>query len=324
MKTTSLEVLETTGPVVDQGGHVSLDRARIEQLARTWIDSSFAVPNWDDEVHWSDGGPNTVNAVLLLDALNFCFWPNPGQPKWSLDYQGKTFNGYMALAAGLKRAIEAGDPLYSAERLAALTLEDLKEIFAGENEIPMLPERLANAQEVGQVLLEKYQGSFVNAIESVSHSAIALTQLLVRDFPCFRDETTYNGQLVRFYKRAQITVIDLLGTFGGQGFGRFDDAHLLTAFADYKIPQVLEAQGILRYSDELCETLNSYQLIPAGDPREVEIRAGMVWAVEYLRQAFESLGRPIQAYELDWFLWNVGQQPVPNERPYHRTRTIYY
>lgn len=324
MTSTTPGVLETTLPVVEQADHVRLDRERIDALCQQWLDSSFAVPNWDDAVHWSDGSPRTANAVLLLDALNFCFWPDPGQPKWSIDYQGRRYNGYMALAASLKRAIEEGDPLDDADRLAELSLDDLRHIFRGENQIPMLEERLANAREVGQVLASRWEGQFARVIEKAAGSAVYLTDLLTHEFSSFRDVTTYKGQEVRLLKRAQICVIDLLGTFAGQGLGHFSDAGQLTAFADYKIPQVLEAQGALVYSSELCATLDNYQLIPPGDPREVEIRAGMVWAVEYLRQGFERLGRATSAYELDWFLWNVGQRPVENERPYHRTRTIYY
>lgn len=319
-----LDILEGTGRVVEQATQVSIDRQKVEQLCDQWARDEFPVSPWNAQVHWSDGTRRTANAVLLLDALNFCFWPDPGQPKWSIEYQGHTLNGYMALAAGLKRAIEQGDPLYDAERLVGLTLDDLRHIFRGQQEIPMLSERQSNAQEIGWELLQSWEGSFANMVEEAAGSAPRLAQLVYDQFPCFQDSTTYRGQPVHFLKRAQITVVDLLGTFGGQGLGRFDDADQLTAFADYKIPQVLEALGVLRYSDELAATLDAKELIPAGDPREVEIRAGMVWAVEYLRRGLAERGRQVSAYELDWYLWNVGQRPVERERPYHRTRTIFY
>ena len=66
------------------------------------------------------------------------------------------------------------------------------------------------------------------------------------------------------------------------------------------------------------------ELIAAEDPREVEIRAGMVWAIERISQQMRELGREILPYELDWFLWRLGQSPSLGEKPYHRTRTIYY
>jgi hypothetical protein len=30
---------------------------------------------WDASVHFCDGGPLTVQYLLVVDALNFCFWP---------------------------------------------------------------------------------------------------------------------------------------------------------------------------------------------------------------------------------------------------------
>lgn len=39
---------------------------------------------------------------------------------------------------------------------------------------------------------------------------------------------------VSFLKRAQIFVGDLWSRFAGRGFGKFDDIHTLTMFADYR------------------------------------------------------------------------------------------
>jgi len=299
---------------VEAARDVAVDRARLAELCAQWAQDPWEVPPWDEEVHYPD-----PNYVLLLDALNFCFWSEPGQPRWELEYRGRTYNGYRALAAGLRKAIEEGVPL-----LDAGYLRELSSLHDVLGDIPMRAEREAHAREVGRVLTERYAGSFETMARAAGGSAVRLVGMLEDELSSFRDRTTYAGQEVRFLKRAQITVVDLAGTFGGQGCARFEDLTQLTAFADYKIPQVLEAQGILRYSPALAAVLDRRELIPAGDPREVEIRAGMVWAVEWIRQELSARGRELAAYEIDWFLWNVGQRPVPNERPYHRTRTIFY
>ena len=40
------------------------------------IKDSVPKVEWDFEgIHYSDGGPLTVQYLLVLDALNFCFWP---------------------------------------------------------------------------------------------------------------------------------------------------------------------------------------------------------------------------------------------------------
>lgn len=317
-------VLESTRPVVDGAEHVQINRPRVQALCREWAQNPVPIPPWDDSVHFSDGGPATANYVLLLDALNFCFWPDPGQPRWTIDYQGRTLGGYLALAASLKRGIEEGLPLLDANWLARVTPEHLLHVFRGEGRIPMLERRVANAREAGQVLKSRYGGSFARAIESCQGSAVRLVELLEREFSSFCDVATWKGRTVRILKRAQITPVDLYGTFGGAGLGHFSDLEALTAFADYKIPQVLRALGILEYGPSLAERVDRMDLLEPGSPEEVEIRAAMVWAVEWIRQGLQAEGLSRRAFELDWFLWNLGQEPLPGQQPYHRTRTWFY
>lgn len=317
-------VLSSTLPVLEQARHVWIDRRAVLKLASRWASENVAIPGWDEEVHWSDGTLATASAILLLDAWNFCFWPDPDEVKWGIDYKGKSYNGYMGLAASIKRAIEDGDHIYRPERMACLSLEDLRHIFRGRGEIPMLDTRLANAHQVGRKLLEDWNGDFANMIMAAEGSAVSLTQLVVDNFPCFDDRSYYFGREVKFYKRAQILVIDLMGALGDNALVRFHDADRLTSFADYKIPQVLEANGVLRYTPQLNALISRQEEIVAGDPMEVEIRAGMVWAVELLRIEMGARGYRVAPYQLDWLLWNLGQEQVKGEKPYHRTRTVFY
>jgi len=92
----------------------------------------------------------------------------------------------------------------------------------------------------------------------------------------------------------------------------------LTAFADYKLPQILREHGVLHYSPQLAADVNTRTIIAAGSPQEIEIRAGTVQASELLA---EKLGMP--AFKVDWLLWNQAQG-MKMQHPYHLTRTIYY
>ena len=134
----------------------------------------------------------------------------------------------------------------------------------------------------------------------------------------------YFGAPVRFYKRAQILVADLHGAFAGQDLGSFSDLDILTAFADYKVPQVLRALGVLAYDPKLAERIARREIIPPGSPAEVEIRAATIWACELLRRALAERGQSLRTFEIDWALWNAGQALPPETPPYHRTPTIFY
>jgi len=86
-------------------------------------------------------------------------------------------------------------------------------------------------REAGRILDETFDGSFINCIDDAHGSAAALVNLLAKEFPCFRDESTFEGRRVRFYKRAQILVADLWACFNGQSYGNFNDIEKITMFA---------------------------------------------------------------------------------------------
>lgn len=321
----TLGVLETTRPVVEAARFVRVDFAAASALADDLARDHPSPPLWDAAHHFVDDRPGgdarTAQYVLVLDALNFCFW---GEPRWQVEYEGEWVNGYYALAVALKRAIGEGFPLLDASYLSSLTDADLRDILRGRGEIPLFAERLANLHEVGRALAEHHEGQFANLVRRAGGSAVVLALAIVREFSSFNDVTTWRGREVRFYKRAQICVADLAGALGGQGLGRFTDLDRLTAFADYKVPQVLRRVGVLVYTPELAALLDSRTLIPPGSEEEVEIRATTVWGVEHIRRAVAGRGVALAATEIDWLLWERGQRTSEHDRPYHLTRTIYY
>ena len=77
--------------------------------------------------------------------------------------------------------------------------------------------------------------SVVRLIREADHSAGKLVNLLAKHFECFRDEARFEGQKVRFLKRAQIFVADLWAAFNGTGYGEFHDIGHLTMFAGKEI-----------------------------------------------------------------------------------------
>jgi hypothetical protein len=322
-----LGVLSSTLPVVQRARQVRLDLGRVESLAARWAEEGWRAPAWDATLHFNDGTERTLNWMLLVDAMNFCFWGEAGQPRWAVEYRGRTYNGYMAEAASLMRALDEGYPLWDAAYLAELSEADLRQVFRpapGMPEIPLFMERLVNSREVGRVLLAKYGGQFARAVEAAGGSAAALARRIIEDFSSFNDVSTYEGAQVRFYKRAQLCVADVHGTFGGEGWGKLSDLEQLTVFADYRLPQLLRQEGMLVYSPDLAARVDRLELLPANSPEEVEIRAATIWAGELLRRALGAQGIQALASEIDYALWMLSQKMPADARPYHRTRTIYY
>lgn len=127
----------------------------------------------------------------------------------------------------------------------------------GDNatQIPLFNERISVLHEVGDILFKKYNGTFETCLKEADKSAIKLLEIIVDNFPCFRDEALYKEKKVALYKRAQILVADLWNFFSGKGWGEFVDIDKITMFADYRVPQVLVYFGALSYSTELMKKL---------------------------------------------------------------------
>ncbi|MBI4673027.1 MAG: hypothetical protein HY741_15340 [Chloroflexi bacterium] len=316
-----LEILATTANVIQHAQFVTLDLRRIRTVARVLSLRPVPVPGWNFEYHFCDGTARTVMYVFLLDALNFSFW---GDPKWCVQYVRSDLDGYWALAAALKRAAERDASFLDAENLAALAPETLARVLRGNVEIPLFVERWRNVQELGRVLRDHFGGSAARLVEQANGDAAQLARLVAQNVSSFNDTTLYKGRAVNFFKRAQILAGDLYGSFGGEKWGAFHNLQDLTAFADYKLPQILRAWGILNYAPELARRVDRKIPLAKDSPHEIEIRAAMVWAVELLRHALAQHDRVLNSVQMDWFLWQSSQATIKGMKPYHRVRTIYY
>ena len=104
----------------------------------------------------------------------------------------------------------------------------------------------------------------------------------------------------------------------------FADIDALTMFADYRVPQILRSMGVLTYSTALAASIDSYEQIPWGDEREVELRAQTIVAVDMLQLELRSRGKNLMVLECDWLLWQQGERLKDEILPHHRTLSIYY
>ena len=331
-KTDPFGIRAATAIVMADTSWVTIDGDAIRRCATEmqgdWSDS----PAWDDALHYRDTPMETAGWVVVLDALNFCFWAQGDDPdvRWRVTWRGTTHDGYDALAAALHRAVvDDGHPVWSPSWLRSLTMDSLAEVLRGDDgcpSIPLLPERLANLRELGKRLGDRHPG---NLAASADGSAVTLVQSVLELLPSFRDAGSWQtsdgtAMQVPFYKRAQILAADLAGSLAGTELTIDHDLDRLTAFADYKVPQVLRQLGILHYQPDLAARIHRLERIPVNSPEEVSIRSATVQACERLVTALSTLGVKTNASALDWRLWTLGQHLAGDAEPYHRTVTIFY
>ena len=318
------EVLETAREVAGMSRHVRINRKALVRFSEELARIETPAPGWDSVHHFRGSEEETLAYLLVVDTVNFCFWPPAGGEKWEISNGPVCCSGYYALAVSLKKALKSGVPVTSAQFLASLSLDRLKGIFEGRGQLQLIERRWDNLRELGRVLMDGYQGQAHNLVAEARGSAVELTELLAGKLSSFRDVAFYQDKEVFFYKRAQLFAADLHVAFGGKGWGSFRDIADLTAFADYKLPQVLRHLGVLEYAPELAEKIDRMVCLDPGSGEEVEIRANTIWAVELIRQEMGLVGRPLRAFEIDGILWHLGQQEVSRAKPYHRTVSIFY
>ncbi|KAL6761190.1 hypothetical protein V8C86DRAFT_2537458 [Haematococcus lacustris] len=273
-------VLQTCEAVVRQATHISINSSGLTKAAATVTETDLcrlsSLTSFDDQMHFVDrssheGQALTATALLVVDALNFCFWPEPG-----LEYEH--------LAKGVKAAVLADQTCLAAERLVQCKGEDVQALLGWPRPVPLQEERARLLREVGAGLLQHCGGSVTTLLESAQGSAVALVDRVTALFPGFRDHAVYRGAQVFFYKRAQIWVGDVYGALQGRGLAAFHDIAALTMFADYRVPVVLRVLGVLDYSPELEALVQARQQLMPGSEQEVEIRAATVVAVEQMRR----------------------------------------
>ncbi|KAK9678476.1 hypothetical protein RND81_11G214000 [Saponaria officinalis] len=304
------EVRRTAAWVASHSSHVFVNSSGIEKVVED-IKGEIPKVEWDFEgIHYFDGGPLSVQYLLVLDSLNFCFWPDE-----ELNYDH--------LALGLKRAVEHDKSALDADRLQKYTGPELQAMLKWPRPLPLEDERVRLLHEVGRELERNFEGKASKLVESCGKSAAKLVELVTRHFPGFRDNTVYKGHQIFLYKRAQIFVADLWGAFKGQGYGELNDIGSITIFADYIVPAVLRRLGVLNYSSALANIVESNTEIGSGTEEEVELRACSIHAVEKIRELIQlKSGKKVLSVELDLWLWSYGVQL--EALPHHRTLSIYY
>ena len=306
--------------VTERAKLVHIDRDRIADYAASLPAEQLKRPKLDPRVHYLGHGEATAIFILTLDSINF------GSGYFPQLAKRPGHSGYFTIAASLKDHFVSRGTVTAVE-LSRTSRTDCARIFGqdlGNPAIVELVELYTSAmRQLGWFLLNNYGGSFADMLGAANGSAETLVRVLERMI-FFRDVQRYGELEVPFYKRAQLTAADLALAFEGESFGRFDGLDHLTIFADNLVPHVLRVDGVLRYDDTLLKRIEDGELIAGGSREEVEIRASAVHAAELIRAALAARGTNVRSIDVDYLLWNRGQQPEYKAHPRHRTRTVFY
>ena len=311
------KVLETSKFVVDNAKHVKINYDKANEL----IDELLKF----DNVHYLTKVPygvydmstrDIINFLLIYDSIDFSFW---GNPKWTINVNGKDLDGGIALLHCIFNMFDGRDSLEVYKQLENMTLEDFKEILKGNIDIPLLEERYKIVSSIAEIVNKKMNGSFYDYIKDMNTDQ-EIFKTILNNFSGFEDTRTYKGQTVYFYKLAQLLTSDILHVIENKEQKEVDYSNLLGC-ADYKIPQVMQGFGILEYDTKLSSLLETKTEIEENSEYEVEIRASMIVVINYI---WEQIDKIIDKIDINDFIWSKGQDKTKKYKPYHLTRTKSY
>jgi len=314
------QVLSSVSKVIPQLSCLEIDIEKLHEVAINLSKEDFGI-NYE-------GNPNIVpveyiRKIMLINTLNFVFTDFSTSVKYKIENLSDT----DAMVYQIEKALLEGVPLTQGHYMRDMDLKEFKRIFTGNIEMPMADEKVEILNNVGDTLVTKYDGDWINFIDDgpkkLYDNGEGLVERLVRDFKRFDDHSIFENEKVYFLKLAQLAFWGIQRELSKRYF-HIEDMENMTAFADYIIPVALESFGIVKYSSELKEKINSGILIDRDSIEEIEIRSTSIYVTAKLTELinnYKNEEEKIIIPQLDFKLWTDFHA---DERPHHLTKTIMY
>ena len=319
------EVLSSVSKAIHQLEHLSIDLDSIENTADWLAYEEFSFPK-NNQVR--ENPEDFIRATMFMNTLNFAFTDFKTSIKYEVKQGSETLSDSEAMYFQVNEAIDSGNNLVDGKVMATLTPEQLENIFVGNIEMPMLKERVEILNDVGQKLVDNYEGDWLNFINNGPKKLYAkgegLIERLVNEFPRFDDSSEYRGNKVKFYKLAQLAFWGIHGELSGSNYFKIEDMHSMTAFADYIVPVALNVMKIMTYTPQLDDKIRDGEMIERDSKEEIEIRSASIYATAILTEKVNERrpeNKSIIIPQLDYRLW---KNYHATHHPHHLTYTTMY
>lgn len=320
-KTISDLVRMSANNVVAEAGQVMISDVAIEKFAAIreprrehWLE----IYPWINRIADTDA---LLDIIFAFNSISFCYW---GDPKWSASFGGKLMDGSKLLLMCLREMLHKDKRLLRPINIAQLSYKEFLEALKGASNLLYVKERYSTLTSLGEIVCEKYSGSYLEMIDKTDGTAQGVLEQLVTDIPQLHDVSTYKKDKVYYFKRAQLLVSDISYCLDRGGFAGLKNTDTLTVCADYKLPQMLRMFGVLVYQKPLAQKIDAKEEIEEGSPEEIEIRSATIVAVDRIVEAYRQLGQNITSMDVNDDLWVMSQSISNRTSPYHRTRTTNY
>ncbi len=302
--------------VVDNSDYVKINYDKLNDFTDEITDTSYE--HWFDNKELKLNEKQRILLMFLLESINFCFWQ---KPKFNIDYKNKRLKGSEALFMSIIKEVEKDINFLNIENLNNLTKEEFYEIFKTPyGPLSLKDTRYKVFKNTIQVIYDK-KDNFYKELFSLNCDS-ELLNYIKDNFKYFRDISNYKGVEVHIDKRASLLVNDLFRVSDtiNKNIKNVDN---LTGCADYVIPKVLRAYGVLVYNKELSNIVDDEIEIDHDSNMEIEIRVNMLYVIELIKEKLQNKNININSIELDNIIWKTGRKKEISS-PNHHTTCIYY
>lgn len=247
--------------------------------------------------------PDAAAFAIALNAINHRFWDKAADGAFiRYEHEGKI--GALAMTEAFQKAwANPESPIARArDQGIPLTVADIHAVFGN---MPAPEGRVAILNEVLLGPLGRLAERACDVLDSDHAFGTAFAAELAEAFP----QAYGDGVL----KKAQLATSSIWREARAYGYG--SDC-VVTAFADYQIPNVLRAMGVLEYAPDLAARIDRMDLIEAESVDERAIRGASILAVEQLAARCG-----VSVADVDYWIWLKRKEP---KTPFHLTDTTAY
>ena len=278
----------------------------INQLSTALL-ASITPPPKEDILVESAPSKKLVDSAafaIAMNSINYRFWDKSPTGEF-VRYENNGKIGALAMTEAFQKSwADPKSPLSLARsQNIPVTVSDIQALFG---EMPDLESRVTILNEVliGDTLY-KLANEACDILDGEQLLGAGFASTLADAFPI-----AYGDEVL---KKAQLATSFVWREAHNQGYR--GDCNV-TAFADYQIPNVLRAMGVLKYAPELARSIDKMEFIEINSPDERAIRAASILAVEQLSQTCG-----VDVADVDFWIWLKRREP---KTPFHLTNTTAY
>jgi hypothetical protein len=307
------------------------NRAGVIEVANSWYDASRVAVNSSKiaalpagevtpppagetnlEIDTQTPLKDAAKFAIAMGSINHMFWSHDANGEFvRYEHNGKI--GALAMSSAFEAAWQdPQSPIAQArDHHIPLTTEAITKVFGP------IPDPDGRARILNEIFRPGSFGAY-GKLESfglyAEHAGVSGGLVFDTSYAARLADAFPQGYADEVLKKAQLATSAVWRSAAARGGPKACPE--LTAFADYQIPNVLRAMGMLDYTPELAARIDAGELIEANGPDERALRAASILAIEQLASA-----QGVGVADVDYWVWLKRKEP---KTPFHLTVTTAY